>query len=323
MAERILITGGTGFAGSHLIEFLLSQGEKDIHTTTYSNPDQLIMDWLPVDHIHQVNLLDLTAANELIERLKPTQIYHLAAIAEVSSSFTQAEKILVSNVTLQLNLLEAVRQYAPSCRVLIVGSGQEYDVLRPSFRSNPEPLMEDAPLGPSNPYAVSKVSQDLLGLAYHYSYQLDIVRVRPFNHIGERQTAQFAVASFAQQIAQIEQHQQTELRVGNLSAQRDICDVKDVVRAYHLVMTAGARGEVYNIGSGIPRSMQEILDHLISLSSQEIPVVIDQDRFRPVDIPSITADISKITMLGWSPAIELDVTLRRVLEYWRDQIKVI
>lgn len=318
--QRILLTGGTGFAGSHLIEFLLSQGITDIHTTTASQPSQLLQDWLPTDHFHKIDLLDREATNRLIQELQPEQIYHLAAMAETGSSFEQAEKTIVTNIVLQLNLLEAVRQFSPHSRILVVGSGQEYDVFHPDVKEARRSITENHPLGPSNPYAVSKVSQDLLALSYHYSYQLDVVRARPFNHIGERQTPQFAVASFAEQIAKIEKNQQAEIRVGNLAAERDFTDVKDVVRAYHLIMQQGRSGEVYNVGTGRAYSMQHVLDTLISFSTQEIRVVTDPERFRPLDIPTISADSSKIQALGWHPVISLEDSLHRILDYWRDQI---
>lgn len=315
---RILITGGTGFAGSHLVEYLLSQGFTDIHVTTLPDPSRERSDWLiPQDHIHQVNLVDQASVSELFKNLQPTQIYHLAAISEVGNSFKVADKVIVNNTLLQLSLLEAMREQTPKARMVIVGSAQEYDV----HRSIPETgISEEHPLGPGNPYAVSKVTQDLLALSYFYSYDLDIVRARPFNHIGERQVAAFAVPSFAEQIAHVEQGSQDYIEIGNLSAIRDFTDVKDVVRAYAVLMEKGQKGEAYNIGSGKGVTMQEVLDQLIALATKPIEVRTDEARFRPQDAKKIIANVSKISQLGWEPSIPLAETLERVLNYARESI---
>lgn len=314
----ILITGGTGFAGSHLVEHLLDFGYTDIHVTTMGTKRDLSStSALPADHIHQLDLLDKAAVETLIKRLKPDQLYHLAAMSEVASSFEQAEKTFLNNVLLQLYLLEALRAFSPETRILVVGTGQEYDVLSTDFQANPHPLTESEPLGPNNPYAVSKVTQDLLGLGFFYSYQLPVIRVRPFNHIGERQSPQFAVSHFAKQIAEAEVGASNTIKVGNLKAVRDFTDVKDIVRAYRIVMEEGKVGEVYNIGSAQGYTLQEILDQLIGLAKVEIKISHDSKLFRPVDMPFIIADNTKIRNLGWEPSIPLAETIARVLEYWR------
>jgi len=315
---KVLITGGTGFAGSHLVEHLLDLESSEVHiTTTGTKPKSTPPSLLPATQIHTLDLLDRAAVEELLKTLQPDHIYHLVAMAEVGSSFATAEKIIVSNTVTQLNLLEAIRQHSPQSRVLVVGSAQEYDVFSPEFKANPQPLAETAPLGPSNPYAVSKVTQDLLALSYYYSYHLDIVRVRPFNHIGERQSPQFAVAHFAQQIAQAELGILDTIKVGNLSAVRDFTDVKDVVKAYRLLMERGQAGEVYNLGSGQGYTMEEMLDSLLALAKVPIRVVTDPAAVRPVDMPYIIADTTKLNNLGWTPGIPMAETIARVLEYWR------
>jgi GDP-4-dehydro-6-deoxy-D-mannose reductase len=321
MSDRVLITGGTGFAGSHLIEYLLAQGQTDIHTTSFGSSTGFVHEILPSDHIHKVDLTSGEATSALLTKLQPTVIYHLAAFATVGTSFGQAANVLENNLKLQLSLLEAVKASATKPRVLVVGSGMEYDVLlaqaeRP--QANPLLLSELDRLGPISPYAVSKVMQDLLGLSYHYSYSLDIVRARPFNHIGERQTDEFAIPSFAAQIVAVEQGKKQQLEVGNLSAVRDFTDVKDVVVAYKLLIEQGKNGEVYNIGSGRGSTMQEILDQLCALSTTTIKVVSDPAKFRPLDVPSMVADNGKIAALGWQPRIALADTLQRIVEYWRN-----
>jgi GDP-4-dehydro-6-deoxy-D-mannose reductase len=318
--DLILITGGTGFAGSHLVEALLQQGFSNIHVTAYSLHENYVTKLLPAEHIHQVNLTNADDTAQLIKQLNPQQIYHLAAIAEAGQSFSAAEQTIVNNTVLQLNLLEATRLHAPQARVLIVGSAQEYDFLKlppgePSIR-----VSEDHPLGPGNPYAVSKVTQDLLGLSYHYAYKLDVVRARPFNHIGERQMPTFAVPAFAQQIALAEKGQSAEITVGNLEGIRDFTDVKDMVAAYILLMEKGQTGEVYNIGSGHGVKMKAVLDELVSFSSFPITVTVDQDKLRPLDVPAVIADNARIKQLGWQPTIPLNDSLLRVLTYWRQVV---
>ena len=330
MDQRILVTGGTGFAGSHLVETLLAHQYKDVHVTSFRGNGYL-ENILPNENVHQLDLGDFAAVQKLLVELKPTQIYHLAAFAAVASSFEQAHLVLENNLKLQLSLLEAVRDNLPQTRVLIVGSGMEYDLvsstqlsllesLQQRFKGLSAPdhtISELYPLGPVSPYAVSKVIQDLLGLSYAYSYNLDIVRVRPFNHIGERQTTDFAIPSFAKQIVAIERGEQNRISVGNLAAVRDFTDVRDVCEAYQTVMEKGVTKEVYNIGSGKGYSMQKMLDMLCQLSTAQIRIEVDPTKVRPLDVPSIIADSSKIKLLGWQPQIEIKETLGRILAEWR------
>lgn len=316
-SEEVLVTGGTGFVGSHLVELLLSRGITP-HVTSSSSEKGYVHTLLPEDHIHVVDLTHAESISQLFTAIQPSQIYHLAALAAVGSSYQQIEHIFENNVKLQLGLLETIKKQLPQSKVLVVGSGLEYD---PYFLvgTQNQLLTETSPLGPISPYAVSKVFQDLLALSYHYSYGLNIVRVRPFNHIGERQSPEFAIPAFAKQIVAIERGQQGELLVGDLQATRDITDVKDVVRAYLLLMEKGQVGQVYNVGSGQGRTMQEFLDRLCDLSTATIKVSVETSRLRPNDPQFLVADISKITQLGWHAEIELNNTLQRVLQYWRNQ----
>ena len=310
----ILITGGTGFAGSHLVEYLLELGFTNVHVTTYAAKNSFVEQLLPASQVHQLNLTDLAATLSLFQQLQPQQIYHLAAFASVGTSYDKAVQTMSNNSLLQWSVLEALRLSCPTARLLAVGSAQEYDFFQ---IKGEQTIDEQTPLGPINPYGVSKVDQDLLALSYAYSYDLDIVRVRPFNHTGERQTREFAIPEFARQIVAIEKGEQSELQVGNLSVVRDMSDVKDVVKAYVSVMKKGNKREVYNIGSGQGHSMQEILELLISQASIPVHVVQDASRLRPLDVPYVVANIDKITALGWQPQISLTATVARVLEYWR------
>lgn len=309
----ILITGGTGFAGSHLVELLKEKGLTKIQVTTYGSQSSYVSSLLPKNQIHPVDLTNPEQTSGLIAKIKPSQIYHLAALSAVGSSFEKTKSTIENNLLLQLNLLEAVRENSPPARILVIGSAMEY---QPSVK----PLSEIDPLGPTNPYGISKVIQDLLGLSYCRSYDLDIVRVRPFNHIGERQASGFVVSDFAQQIVKIERGQLKELVVGNLESIRDFTDVKDMVKAYYLLMESGKSGEVYNVGSGKGYTIQQILDLLVSAATTKIKIVVNKAMLRPSDNPKVIANNKKITTLGWKPTIPIEDTLKRVLNYYRDNI---
>lgn len=317
---QILVTGGTGFAGSHLVEhLLLTTPAEQIHVTSYSNKPSFVSTLLPAKNIHALDLRDSEATADLIRLVQPSQVYHLAALASVGDSFTKTVEIFSTNFTLQFSILEALRHHAPTARTLVVGSAQEYDVFAHLDNEGSAVLNEQAQLGPANPYGVSKVAQDLLALSYYYTYKLPLIRVRPFNHIGERQELGFAVSDFAHQIVQVERGVLDHISVGNTSAVRDFTDVKDVVRGYELLMEKGQVGEVYNIGSGQGLSIQSMLDALVALASKPISIEVDPAKLRPLDVASIIADTSKITALGWQPTYTVSETLQRVVSYWRTQ----
>lgn len=312
--QRILVTGGTGFAGSHLIEELQAQGYSDIHSTTFSAPKDAVK-FLPSENYHQLNLSDRSATAALIKELQPDWIFHLASFAYVGKSFDKADELFENNINLQLSMLDAVRLNAPSARLLTIGSAEEYGVVP----ENLELIGEDCLLNPVNPYAVSKCTQDLLAGSYALSYKLDIVRARPFNHIGTRQTGDFALPAFAKQIVAIERGEQAELLVGNLNGIRDFTAVRDMARAYILLMEKGVRGEIYNIGSGVGVKMEEVVDLLVSMAKTKITVAQDSSRLRPLDVARLIADNGKIRALGWSPEIELKTSLEAILADWRQQ----
>ncbi len=317
--KRVLITGGTGFVGTHLVENLtqhFSADELELHVTHFGNQIPAQFQSFKPDQIHRIDLQDNQLVEQLIEQIRPDEIYHLAAMAAVSTSYTQAAKVIQNNSSIQLNLLEAISQHVPESRILIVGSAEEYGISLPTEL----PINEDHPFRPINPYAVSKVTQDLLAYSYFLSRKLNILRVRPFNHTGEGQTTDFAIPAFAAQIVEIELGKRSHLLIGNLEAKRDITDVKDMVLAYQLVMAKGDVGEVYNIGSGQSVTMKSVLDKLIGLTSVSIEIETDASKLRPTDIPEMLADITKIKKLGWEPTIQLDDTLTRVLHWWRTQL---
>jgi GDP-4-dehydro-6-deoxy-D-mannose reductase len=313
-SHTILITGGTGFAGSHLVEALIEQGYSNIHLTSYRDEPGFLEDLIGGDHIHPLDLTDHQATINLFRKLKPQQIFHLASLANVGNSFKQQQFILDTHLKLQLNVLNAMKEHCPQARLLSIGTALEYQV-------SDQPLDENAPIGPNNPYALSKMIQDYLSYSYVQSEKLDIVRARPFNHIGERQALGFAISDFANEIVNIENGQSTAIKVGNLSAVRDLTDVKDMVEAYIILMTKGINGEVYNIGSGTGYSMENILKKLIDLAQIDVKLEIDPQRLRPIDRPVLICDNSKIKNLGWEIKHPIESTLTRVLNWWRHQAK--
>lgn len=309
----ILITGGTGFAGSHLVEYLILKKEQNIHVTSYSEKSEFISTLINKENIHKINLTDKEETDKIIKAIQPDHIYHLASISSVGDSFKNIDSVLQNNITLQINILRAMQKYAPKARLLCITSGEQY-------AHSTEPLNENSPIAPSNPYGVSKATQDMLAGVYA-NLDLDIIRARPFNHIGERQKTSFAIPAFASQIAKIEKDKQKDLKVGNLNAIRDFTDVKDMVRAYYLLMQKGLSGQVYNIGSGHGIKVSDILESLIRQAKVKIIVTSDPDRMRPADNPYVVADNTKITSLGWYPKIPIDKTLERTLNYFRNIIK--
>jgi GDP-4-dehydro-6-deoxy-D-mannose reductase len=313
---RALITGVGGFAGSHLSNYLLTQTDWQVSGCVLPGWDCSRLDRRVA--CVELNLRDRLAVQAMLGNSAPDVIFHLAAQSFVPVSWDDPWDTLENNIRAQANLLDGLVKLGASPRVLVVGSNEEYGLVRPQDL----PLREDSPLRPNNPYAVSKVAQDLLGLSYFLSHRLPALRVRPFNHIGPRQGESFVVSSFAKQIAMIEAGQQEPvIRVGNLSARRDFSDVRDVVRAYYLVVTQGQPGEVYNIGSGRSRSIQSILDILVSLGRVAVRVEQDPARMRPSDTPEIRCDASKLqAVTGWEPTIPLEQSLRDVLDDWRVRI---
>jgi GDP-4-dehydro-6-deoxy-D-mannose reductase len=242
-------------------------------------------------------------------------IFHLAGQSNVARSFADPAGTMSANLSAQIYLTQAIIKLRLSPLLLIAGSNEIYGAVQPDNL----PLDEDAPLRPVNPYAVSKAAQDLLAFQYSVSHRLRIIRLRPFNHIGPRQSDAFVASAFAAQVAQIEAGRQPPLmRVGNLSAERDFTDVRDMVRAYELAAVHGEPGEAYNIGSGRPVRIQRLLDTLMALSSRDIAVEADPARMRPSDVPTVICDSRRFReRTGWEAQIPLEQTLYDTLEYWR------
>lgn len=314
---RALITGLNGFAGSHLADFLLTQGNVQIFGGVFGNCENLV-------HLEghvtfsEGDLKDLSFAQALLAQTKPDRIYHLAGQAFPPLSWQDPWGTIEINLRAEVNVLNAAVQTQSTARILVIGSFEEYGRVDPSDL----PVSEDAPLRPDSPYGVSKIGQDFLGLQYFQSHHLHVVRVRPSNHIGPRQSEQFVTSNFAKQIAEIEAGARAPvLYVGNLSAQRDFTDVRDMMRAYHLALERGVPGEVYNIGSGRAWSIQQVLDLMLKQSRVAIRVQQDPARLRPSDTPVMYCDSSKFrAQTGWEPMIPLEQSLRDILDYWRAKI---
>jgi len=313
---RILITGGTGFVGGHLVEYLAKQGYMNIHVTHLGSNESIVHQLIDSQHIHRVDLTQDQQVNDLWKTIQPEAIFHLASLSSVGNSFNQVADVLQNNTQLQVRILEAMKKSDVASRLLAISSGEVYG----KTRVDEQPIAESQEFRPVNPYAVSKVTQDVLAYMYGETSNLDIVRVRPFNHTGARQSPDFVISSYAKQIAEIEAGKRQTVEVGNLEASRDFSDVSDIVRAYVVLMQSGTKSDVYNVGSGQAIKIHEILDILISLAKSPIATEQVQNRMRPSDVPIAVADISKIRKLGWEPTVPLNETLQKVLDYWRTQV---
>lgn len=320
MKKKVLITGISGFVGKHLTEYLLSKNDSEIFGTYRSESGLSKLDKHKNSiRLEKVDLLIQEQAASYIESVKPQQIYHLAGLPSAAESFNTPGQSITNNILAELSVLEALKKNAmTNTRVLAVSTAEVYGMVRPEEL----PIGEKTELRPINPYAVSKIAQDYLGLQYHLSYGMDIIRARPFNHIGPYQKDNFAVPAFAKQIAQIEKGQQESvLRVGNLTAKRDFTDVRDIVRVYTALMEMGKTGEVYNIGSGKSHSTEDLLSLLLSFTQEKITVKEDPSRMRPIEVADIYCDNTKInSVTGWKPEIPLEKTLRDTLDYWRGMV---
>jgi GDP-4-dehydro-6-deoxy-D-mannose reductase len=306
-----LVTGATGFAGGHLLDSLLHD---EPSVAAWGNPrghpipspaDPRVR-WRPVD------LLDQQGVTAALAELKPSVIYHCAGVPHVAASWVDSGRALHVNVIGTHHLLEGLRAAAHACPVLIVGSALVY---RPAA----DALSEEHPLGPTTPYGVSKLAQEMFAAR---SADLPIFVARPFNHAGPRQSPDFVTASFARQIAEIEAgRSRPVLRVGNLEARRDITDVRDTVRAYRLIVAHGRPRRPYNVCSGRAYRVGDLLDTLVGMARTRVTLESDPGRMRPSDTPVLLGDRTRIaTEIDWEPAIPIERTLADLLDDWRRSI---
>ena len=312
--ERALIIGAAGFVGNYLIDYLACSGVQEIHATK-----------LPVEEykndkaaVHELDILDKESIVSLLYEVRPTHIFHLAAQSSVGVAWKKPGLTIDVNIKGCVNVLDAVRELFYKPRILLIGSGEEYG----HVKEEEVPISEENHIRPGNIYAATKACQNMIGNIYAKAYDMELVQVRAFNHIGPGQASLFVVSDFCKQVAEIEKGlREPVLRVGNLSARRDFTDVRDVVRAYYLLATKGKSAETYNVGSGHAVPIREILDEIINKSSCDISVEIDANKIRPVDVPIIEADITKIQeQTGWKPEISISQTIEDTLSYWRERV---
>ena len=317
---KVLITGITGFAGSHLAEYILTHHpEVEVYgLIRWRSRRENIVHIEDKITLVEGDLKDIVSLKKMLANVKPDWIFHLAAQSFVPTSWKCPAETFSINAIGQINLFEAILDLGLSPKIQIAGSSEEYGLVY----ENEIPMKETNPLRPLSPYAVSKVAQDLLAFQYWKSYGLRTVRTRGFNHTGPRRGEVFICSNFARQIAEIEKEKRDPvILVGNLEAKRDFTDVRDIVRAYWLSLEKGEEGEVYNIGTGRAYAMQDILDMLISLSQVKVEVKVDPERLRPSDVPILLSDSSKFRQLtGWEPRIPLRQSLEDLLNYWRARV---
>ena len=322
MAEspmRVLITGITGFVGSHLAEWLLANQSVDVYgTVRVRSRMEHLSNVADRVHLIECELRDAVSVQHLIDDVRPDRIFHLAAQSFVPTSWNSPEDTLMNNILGEVNLFEAVRHSGHPCRMQIACSSEEYGMVYESET----PIKEENPLRPLSPYGVSKVAQDLLGYQYHQSYGLHVVRTRTFNHEGPRRGEAFVLSNFAKQIADIEAgNRNPVLWVGNLEAIRDFTDVRDIVRAYWLALSHCEPGSVYNIGSGKAIRIRDALNQLLALSTTKIEVQTDPARMRPSDVQVLHCDATRFReKTGWEPLVPLEDTLQDMLDYWRERV---
>jgi GDP-4-dehydro-6-deoxy-D-mannose reductase len=307
VARVSLVTGAAGFAGSHLVEHLL---EHDAEVAAWSNPsgrtapaEDSRIRWRAVD------LLDRDAVAREIAALRPGAVYHLAGLADVAASWSKPERSLRINALGTSHLLDAVAKAGLDCPVLVTGSALVYE-------QSANAIAEDSPIGPSSPYGLSKLAQEMLAMSAALPR---VLIARPFNHAGPRQSDAYVTSSFARQIAEAEAgRREPVLRVGNLDSRRDITDVRDTVRAYRAMMERGTTRRPYNVCSGIAYLVRDLLDSLIALARIPVRVESDPARMRPSDNPVVLGDNSRIrSEVGWDPRIGMEQTLRDLLAYSR------
>jgi len=314
--QKALITGITGFAGSHLAEYLLDKGMEVYGTTRWRSKLDNIEHIKNDIHLLTADMRDGHSLEVVLSESKPDYIFHLAAQSFVPMSWRAPADTMETNLIGTIHLFEAVRKLQISPKIQFAGSSEEYGFVYP----NEVPITEENPLRPLSPYGVSKVAADKLSYQYYMSYGLHIVVTRGFNHTGPRRGDVFVTSTFAKQVAEIEKGKNPVIHVGNLEAKRDFTDVRDMVKGYLLAVEKCQPGEPYNICSGKAIKIQEVLDLLLSMTDKEIKVTQDPDRMRPSDVEILQGDCSKFKkQTGWKQTIPFEKTMEDLLNYWRER----
>ena len=304
--SRVLIFGAGGFVGSYLCKEFLNNGYK------VSGTDKGEGSALPSEvDFYKTDLMQVNEVEKLIGQIQPDIIVNLAAISSVGASWNMPQTTMAINVIGALNIMEAARKSEQKPRILFVGSSEEYVI-------SENPLDENTQLNANNPYGISKVTQEQFAKLYREQYGLKIYCVRPFNHTGIGQRDSFVLPSFCKQVAEIDKSgKDGKIQVGNLKVKRDFSHVKDVVRAYRMIVESDNCNQIYNVGSGNAYSLEDMLTYIIGLSNQHIEIEVDQNRIRPTDQPVICCDRSLIGKeLGWEPQYNVYDALREMYEYY-------
>lgn len=313
---KALIIGGAGFVGGYLTDHLQKDCQWSVGVTKLSH-ESLSAN---ADRVYDLDILDSFSVLAVLQEEHPDYIFHLAAQSSVALSWKNPTLTIDVNIKGTVNVLDGVRQLDYKPRVLLIGSGEEYG----HVQQGECPIKENNPLRPGNIYAATKACQNMIGKIYADAYDMDVIMVRAFNHIGPGQGLGFVVSDFCKQVAEIEAGLcEPIIYVGNLDAKRDFTDVRDVVRAYALLVKDGRSGEVYNVGSGRAIAINTILHEILALSSTKIEVRVDTSRLRPIDIPMIEADVGKLVAdTVWTAQIQLQDTLLDTLKFWRKTTKL-
>jgi len=308
--ERALIIGGTGFVGRCLVNCIKQETGWDIYAADLPGTDCADCR-VP---LYSLDITEEKSVTDLLQTVKPDYIFHLAAQSSVGLSWKKPGLTIDINIKGAVHVLEAARSCPRKPRILLIGSSEEYGA------ADKVPIGEDCRANPGNLYAVTKLCQNHIGRLYAGAYGLDIILTRSFNHIGPGQGDTFAASDFCRQAAEIELGMRPPvIYAGNLEAQRDFTDVRDVARAYVLLMRRGQRGETYNVGSGRSVPISAVLEKILALSGVKAEIKTDAGKFRPLDVPAVRADIRKITeACGWVPSIPLEKSLSDMLDYWRE-----
>jgi len=311
--KRILVTGSGGFVGRVLVDKLSKLGFEvwgadRAPSQSFNGERQL-----------SVDLTSESSVSKLLEQSRPEGIVHLAAQASVAKSFESPVETILTNTLPVLYLLDGLRERTGSCRLLAIGSADEYG---PVASPDTLPLREDGPVNPNNPYALAKSIQNQYCAGFSASYGLDVVMTRSFNHTGAGQRDVFVLPSFARQIAEIKLgRREPVIRVGNLDVKRDFLDVRDVCDAYIALLERGRRGLTYNVCSGLSYGLRDLLDRLCEIAGVEVKIEVDPDRLRPADTPELRGDPARLERdTGWSPRIPVEETLRSLYESWEREI---
>lgn len=318
---KILVTGAAGFVGGHLIDALKMHSDDEIYGFVLNKQEWDKVN-LPADKKFEVDITDKEVVFEKIELIKPDRVFHLAAQSSVALSWKAPSLTYSINITGTVNLLEALSLCNKECRVLLIGSAEQYG----STTVEEQPIDEKHPLSGNNPYSVSKMTQEAAAMLFLKNTKLQIICVRAFNHIGAGQETKFVIPDWCSQVIEMENNPDKEqcLMVGNIKVRRDFTDVRDIVKAYILLADKGISGEVYNVGSGISHSLEEVLNIIKDNSLRSgIRWKIDENKLRPTDIDELRANVSKLKQAtGWQPVYSLEQSVKWIMEEMRRTWKV-